>query len=159
MNFDAHNSKPSSTSTSRGFDAYHRINYLYQAAHLIASQKPQNIDMASSYIHVLKSVRNRRVLKIDPHMKRTFCKKCSSLLIPGLTSSVRVKSKGKKKKYTVIKCLKCNTVKRYSHNSNHQLWQDKPEADNSMASVTDCRGKADDIPQPESSGPPSSMEK
>lgn len=31
-------------------------------------------------------------IRRDPSIKRTLCKKCNSLLIPGVTASLRIKS-------------------------------------------------------------------
>lgn len=44
----------------------------------------------------------------DPSVKRTVCKKCYSLLIPGVTATTRQRSKFAIKKLSVIKAVICS---------------------------------------------------
>ena len=45
-------------------------------------------------------------------LKRKFCKKCNTLLVPGLTSIVRLNSTTRT---MAIKCFRCNNIKRYPY--------------------------------------------
>ncbi|EGW01416.1 Ribonuclease P protein subunit p21 [Cricetulus griseus] len=56
-----------------------------QAAHCVLSQNPENQALARFYCHTEKTL----VLRQDPSVKRTLCRGCSSLLIPGLTCTQR----------------------------------------------------------------------
>ncbi|KAJ3028122.1 UNVERIFIED_CONTAM: Ribonuclease P protein subunit p21 [Siphonaria sp. JEL0065] len=38
----------------------------------------------------MKSVASRMVLRLDPTIKRTICKQCDTILIPGVTASVEL---------------------------------------------------------------------
>ncbi|MEQ2268013.1 Ribonuclease P protein subunit p21 [Xenotaenia resolanae] len=74
-------------------EAYQRLNYLYQAAHCVLSQSPDNVELARFYCFTQKTIARRLVLRQDPSVKRTLCKKCCSLLIPGVTATTRQRSK------------------------------------------------------------------
>lgn len=74
----------------------------------MSSMMARNVDLVSK----------RTVLKLLPHMKRTMCKKCFLVLIPGLTLSMRIENTlkdGKSDKADVLVhgCLQCNNEKRY----------------------------------------------
>lgn len=109
----------------KGDLGYQRMNYLYQAAHCVLAQNPANTQLARFYIENLKNVAAKLVLRIDPDIKRTMCKKCSALLVPGVTATVRVK--GRRQKHVVVRCLDCKAVKRFNTSDQHVLWVNKPE--------------------------------
>ncbi|XP_071469660.1 ribonuclease P protein subunit p21 isoform X3 [Marmota flaviventris] len=70
-------------------EAFQRLSFLYQAAHCVLAQDPENQALARFYCHTEKTIAKRLVLRQDPSVKRTLCRGCSSLLIPGLTSTQR----------------------------------------------------------------------
>jgi len=104
-------------------DLYERINYLYQAARTMLEHNTKQPQVSCFYGHVLSNVAARGVLKLDPSIKRTICKACNAVLIPGLTSSVRIR--GKRQKHLVITCIQCKTLKRFVCNSKHKLWSEQ----------------------------------
>ncbi|XP_033631272.1 ribonuclease P protein subunit p21-like [Asterias rubens] len=106
-------------------DSLQRINFLYQAAHCMLLQNPENTSLARFYITTMKNVAKKSVLRIHPGIKRTICKRCDLLLIPGLTSKVR--SRGKRQKHLVVTCIECGGVKRFVSNKDYKLWVDRPE--------------------------------
>ncbi|EGC29983.1 hypothetical protein DICPUDRAFT_12115, partial [Dictyostelium purpureum] len=69
-------------------DSFKRINYLYQASNLMLNGT-NNQPLSNFYSRVLKKVSQKQVIQISPSIKRTICKKCSLLLVPGHTSTVR----------------------------------------------------------------------
>ncbi|XP_061634819.1 ribonuclease P protein subunit p21 [Phyllopteryx taeniolatus] len=110
-------------------EAYQRLNYLYQAAHCVLSQNPDNVELARFYCFTQRTIARRLVLRQDPSVKRTICKKCCSLLIPGLTATTRQQRKrGKKSRFTVLRCLSCKQSKTLLNDPDYCLWQDRPEA-------------------------------
>uniref|UniRef100_A0A1A8CA29 Ribonuclease P 21 subunit n=1 Tax=Nothobranchius kadleci TaxID=1051664 RepID=A0A1A8CA29_NOTKA len=109
-------------------EAYQRMNYLYQAAHCILSQNPNNVELARFYCFTQKTIARRLVLRQDPSVKRTICKKCCSLLIPGVTATARQRRKNKKTRLTVLRCLGCGQIKTLLNNPDYSLWVDRPEA-------------------------------
>ncbi|XP_031724172.1 ribonuclease P protein subunit p21 [Anarrhichthys ocellatus] len=109
-------------------DAYQRLNYLYQAAHCVLSQNPENVELARFYCFTQKTIARRLVLRQDPSVKRTLCKKCCSLLVPGVTASTRQRRKNRKARFTVVRCLSCEQSKTLLNDPDHCLWVDRPEA-------------------------------
>uniref|UniRef100_A0A3B4A4R1 Uncharacterized protein n=1 Tax=Periophthalmus magnuspinnatus TaxID=409849 RepID=A0A3B4A4R1_9GOBI len=109
-------------------DAYLRLNFLYQAAHCVLAQNPDNIELARFYCFTQKTIARRLVLRQDPSVKRTLCKKCCSLLIPGVTATIRQKSKLNNARFTVTTCLSCGEKKAFLNNPDYVLWSDRPEA-------------------------------
>ncbi|XP_042337832.1 ribonuclease P protein subunit p21 [Plectropomus leopardus] len=109
-------------------DAYQRLNYLYQAAHCVLAQNPENVELARFYCFTQRTIARRLVLRQDPSVKRTICKKCCSLLIPGVTATTRQRRKKGKTRFTVVRCLSCGQSKTLLNNPDHCLWVDRPEA-------------------------------
>ena len=90
-------------------DAIERMNYLYQIAHQALSVNNQ--PLARFYIYTLVNISKRLVIRLDPSIKRTICKHCYSLLIPGITMKVRISPN--REPHVVNTCLYCGKVKRY----------------------------------------------
>ncbi|KAK9967659.1 hypothetical protein ABG768_002039 [Culter alburnus] len=109
-------------------EAYQRLNFLYQAAHCVLAQNPENIELARFYCFTQKTISKRLVLRQDPSVKRTICKKCCTLLVPGVTSTVRQKRGPRRQRKTVVRCLSCGLTKRFPNNPKYKLWVDQPEA-------------------------------
>ncbi|XP_051549070.1 ribonuclease P protein subunit p21-like [Myxocyprinus asiaticus] len=109
-------------------EAFQRLNFLYQAAHCVLAQNPENIELARFYCFTQKTISKRLVLRQDHSVKRTICKKCCTLLVPGVTSSVRQKRGPRPQRRTIVRCLSCGLTKRFPNNPKHKLWVDQPEA-------------------------------
>ncbi|XP_029905585.1 ribonuclease P protein subunit p21 [Myripristis murdjan] len=134
-------------------EAYQRLNYLYQAAHCVLSQNPENVELARFYCFTQKTIARRLVLRQDPSVKRALCKKCCSLLVPGVTATSRQRRKSPRlstqftgqtrchvesqhihcwknsqTRFTVVRCLSCGHRKTLLNNPEHRLWVDQPEA-------------------------------
>ncbi|XP_059196929.1 ribonuclease P protein subunit p21 [Centropristis striata] len=109
-------------------DAYQRLNFLYQAAHCVLSQKPENVELARFYSFTQKTIARRLVLRQDPSVKRTLCKKCCSVLIPGVTATTRQRRKKGRTRFTVVRCLSCGQSRTLLNDPDHCLWVDRPEA-------------------------------
>ncbi|XP_048505976.1 ribonuclease P protein subunit p21 [Athalia rosae] len=106
-------------------DVLERMNYLYQASHLMAIGAKNPI-AASYYGYVMMKCAQKSVLRMDPDVKRSVCKCCLSPLIPGVTAKVRLVSKPTK--MVRWKCLICDATKQYPTKGGHELWADRPEA-------------------------------
>lgn len=109
-------------------EAFQRMNFLHQAAHCVLSQNPENSELARFYCFTQRTIAKRLVLKQDPSVKRTICKKCSSLLMPGVTSTTKQKRKKRRTRFTVTRCLNCGQSKTFLNNPDYCLWVDRPEA-------------------------------
>nr|XP_056722842.1 ribonuclease P protein subunit p21 [Euleptes europaea] len=108
-------------------EAFQRLNFLYQAAHCVLAQNPDNQELARFYCHTQNSISRRLVLRQDPSVKRTICKSCFSLLVPGVSSTVRQR-KRRHQRWTVVRCLNCGLTKRFLSNPDYKLWSEQPEA-------------------------------
>lgn len=115
-------------------DHYARVSYLYQVASFYAGQGlPVMSRMMSRNVDL---VSKRTVLKLLPHLKRTMCKKCSTMLIPGLTMTAEIvndlkdkENRGKSPRADVLvhRCLQCGNHKRYpiGKDPDHRLFCEK----------------------------------
>ncbi|XP_054833795.1 ribonuclease P protein subunit p21 [Eublepharis macularius] len=108
-------------------EAFQRLSFLYQAAHCVLAQNPDNQELARFYCHTQNSISRRLVLRQDPSVKRTVCKSCFSLLVPGVSSTVRQR-KRRNQRWTVVRCLNCGLTKRFLSNPDYKLWSEQPEA-------------------------------
>lgn len=87
-------------------DHHQRVTYLYKLGSLmtfkqvesnISSEKRKSTDsLARLYLNHMDLVSKKAVLKLHPDIKRTVCKRCSRLLINGLTSTTRISNDSKK---------------------------------------------------------------
>ena len=100
---------------------------LPQAAHCVLAQDPENQALARFYCHTERTIAKRLALRRDPSVKRTLCRGCSSLLIPGLTCTQRQR-RCKGQRWTVQTCLTCQRSQRFLNDPRHVLWGDRPEA-------------------------------
>ncbi|WP_292319392.1 hypothetical protein [Caldisphaera sp.] len=88
---------------------HERIEILYN----ISSQETikGNIDYARELNELIFRISLKNKVKIPLNIKRSICKNCHVTLVPGITSSVRIKSQGKMH-YLTIRCVKCGYIKR-----------------------------------------------
>ncbi|XP_062890789.1 ribonuclease P protein subunit p21 [Mobula hypostoma] len=107
-------------------DAMLRVNFLYQAAHCVLAGNPDNSPLVRFYCHTQRSVCKRLVLRQDPSVKRTVCKRCSSLLVPGISAKVRQRRRSQR--FTVVSCLHCGMSRRFQNRPDYLLWTERPEA-------------------------------
>ncbi|KAG6845084.1 hypothetical protein H0H87_000989 [Tephrocybe sp. NHM501043] len=69
-------------------------------------------DLSRTYISIMKSVGQKTTVKIDPAVKRTLCKGCNSIMIPGSTAIVRVKKSPAHGHAMAYTCTGCQTSRR-----------------------------------------------
>lgn len=68
--------------------------------------------LSRAYVSSMKSIGRKTVVKLDPSVKRTICKGCDTLLIPGVTATVRSKFSPSHQKLVRFSCLNCKTTRR-----------------------------------------------
>uniref|UniRef100_A0A669CX91 Ribonuclease P 21 subunit n=1 Tax=Oreochromis niloticus TaxID=8128 RepID=A0A669CX91_ORENI len=129
-------------------EAYQRLNYLYQAAHCVLAQNPENVELARFYCFSQKTIAKRLVLRQDPSVKRTLCKRCCSLLIPGVTATTR--QKRNKTRFTVMRCLSCGQRKTLLNNPDYCLWADRAEAQLEQQKQKDTKNDGSQTSKPSS---------
>ncbi|KAI8832488.1 RNAse P Rpr2/Rpp21/SNM1 subunit domain-containing protein [Chytriomyces cf. hyalinus JEL632] len=104
-----------------GADALVRMNYLYQASSLFSQGASPSL--SRFYAQSMKTVAARMVLRMDPQIKRTICKGCCSLLIPGMNAHVETKDSNTGVPHVVTTtCTLCSRTKNLPVTSSHTLF-------------------------------------
>lgn len=105
--------------------ALNRMNYLYQASKLLtaASQSKfedpeKRLSPQRLYAHTMGIIAQKLVMKMyrlnlhsSPSIKRTICKRCNTILIPGKSSTERLVDKPVLTR--IVQCLSCMREKRF----------------------------------------------
>ncbi|XP_055846497.1 uncharacterized protein LOC129912311 [Episyrphus balteatus] len=107
----------------QGKDSFSRMNFLYQASMLMAGKSDT---LSAYYGNLCKSIGKKSVLRIDPNIKRSLCKKCHMALKPGVTADVSAVDC--KKEIFSIKCKKCNHSKNFPINLDYKFWLENPDS-------------------------------
>lgn len=98
-----------------------RVTYMYKAGALMASNLVSGNGgsfsiLSKAYMRSMDLVAKKAVLKLHPSIKRSVCKECSGLLIPGVTCKLRLENPSKSKlpscQVLAVTC-ECGHVKRY----------------------------------------------
>ncbi len=84
--------------------AVERIRQLFREAERLHDKRP---DLCSRYAEVAKTIAMKFKVPFPEHIKRRFCKKCSSFLFPG--KNCRIRTKDSK---MVYHCSNCKTFTR-----------------------------------------------
>lgn len=84
--------------------------------------------MSRMMARLADGVTKRTVTKVLPHLKRTICKKCLGVLIPGLTVTIEVEGHGKGE-VLIHGCRLCGATKRFpvGKDRDHVLFCDRAE--------------------------------
>lgn len=85
--------------------AYRRIDTLFDLAERAGSTGNQA--MADRYVKIARNVAKKATIPIPQRYKPFYCRKCSSFLLPGKTSRIRIK-RGK----VIRTCLVCGSISR-----------------------------------------------
>ncbi|XP_017781626.1 PREDICTED: ribonuclease P protein subunit rpr2-like [Nicrophorus vespilloides] len=120
-----------------GKESFLRMNYLYQLSTLSLKQGQQTA--SNAYSNLMINISKKSVQRIEPTIKRTICKTCNQLLVPGQTCRVRIKNKTIK-----YVCTICNAKKSYIARKDYELWCDKKGA---LVEVLDYSMPAKCIPE------------
>ncbi len=89
--------------------ARERIEILFEHAKREIKKHPER---TKRYVELARKIGMRYNVRLTKDVKRSVCKNCNALLIPGLTSQVRL---DKKTKTVNIKCLECEKIYRYPY--------------------------------------------
>ncbi|KAM6188511.1 ribonuclease P protein subunit p21 [Sarcoramphus papa] len=92
----------------RDREALQRLSFLFQAAHWVLPYSPA---LARFYCSTQRGAARRLVLRMAPSVKRTVCRRCCSLLLPGAGGCVRLRGRGQPR--TVLRCRNCGRCRRY----------------------------------------------
>ncbi|KAG9048755.1 hypothetical protein FS837_012118 [Tulasnella sp. UAMH 9824] len=69
------------------------------------------MDLSRHHLRTMKAIGAKSVLRMDPSVKRTICKGCQAVLIPGVTAKVRTKSSRTHKHITRYICQQCKKAR------------------------------------------------
>lgn len=89
--------------------ARERIRILLDLADEVLRRDEQ---LAKRYVQLAFRIAAKAHLKLSRKVKRRYCRKCKTPLIPGYTARVRVK-KGCGGTKVVVTCLRCGYIRRY----------------------------------------------
>lgn len=124
----------------------------------VLSADPSRPQLSRFYVHTMRSVSKRLVLRMDPSVKRMVCKSCDSLLVSGVTATHRIRAR--RERHLVVKCQTCGRLKRFLARPNHQLWSDKPTNVVDQSGTTGEPSTADQsLPKPTKCAPESNTER
>ncbi len=68
-------------------------------------------ELARRYVDIALAISRKSGVPVPRQFRMNYCKKCHSFLMPGVTSRIRLRGKGKKR--IVIKCFSCGRIFRY----------------------------------------------
>ncbi|MDI6819738.1 MAG: ribonuclease P protein component 4 [Candidatus Hodarchaeaceae archaeon] len=80
--------------------AAERIERLFELAERAFGERPE---LADRYVRLAWRLATRYNIRMPPHFKRKFCRKCLAFLKPGASCRVRIRPS-----YVVVTCLRCN---------------------------------------------------
>jgi len=86
--------------------ARERIERLFELAEQVFHEDRK---LANRYVELSWRIATRYNVRIPPHLKRKFCRKCLSYLVPGASCSVRTRSKPRR---LIITCFNCGHIVR-----------------------------------------------
>ncbi|EIN11439.1 Rpr2-domain-containing protein [Punctularia strigosozonata HHB-11173 SS5] len=69
-------------------------------------------DLAREYVKDMKLVGRKTTVRLDPSVKRTICKGCNLVLLPGTTARVRIHASCSHGNAIVYTCLSCHMLRR-----------------------------------------------
>lgn len=112
-------------------DEYTRITYLYQTSCALHERYPQ---LARGYSRSGTIILKKSVLKLSPEMKRSVCKKCNTVMIPGISMRIRTENKSKSKapehEMLIYECSTCGKPKRFPvGKGEYLLWHQRMMAE------------------------------
>ena len=99
---------------SREEDALSRLSFLWSASHLMLTSDPE---LSQFYSWNIKKIGQRINLPLDKEsVKREYCKRCSSLMIPGATGkagTTKVRIASRRERHLVSTCGHCGNFRRF----------------------------------------------
>ena len=92
--------------------ARERVNILFDAAREVAHRSSPDDAFSRRYVFTARKLAMRIREPLPFHYKRACCKTCNEILIPGLTSRVRLQGSGKNA-HVAVTCLRCGKITRF----------------------------------------------
>jgi len=92
-----------------GLDNFQRANYLYQLA--LAALRAGDLAASRQHSRQLVEFAQKAVLRLDRGLKRSLCRACHGLLVPGVTCTVRTRARPQRCQVWV--CGGCQQSRRF----------------------------------------------
>ena len=71
----------------------------------------KDISLADRYAELAFKIAMRARVRLPRKYKLRICRKCRKYLLPGVTASIRIRSR--RETHLVVKCLRCGYMRRY----------------------------------------------
>lgn len=81
-----------------------------------------NPELARSYVKTASKIAMAARVRLSTNFKRSLCKQCNTLLVPGKTS--RIRTKQKREPHLVVTCLICGNVTRIPIKKENKIEED-----------------------------------
>ncbi|KAF9232738.1 Rpr2-domain-containing protein [Melanogaster broomeanus] len=107
-------------------------------------------ELSRSYVDTMKSVGQKTNVKLDPSVKRLICKGCSSVLVPGVSATVRIKNSMSHGHLISYKCHRCQTERRIPA---PPVLHAEPQAGENMLEVQVAEASGSSAPDTTAGGP------
>lgn len=120
-------------------ESFLRLSYLHQLTQLLTTHTGIDLSpLQQTYGRQLNLTSLRSQTKLDPNVKRAYCKKCHSTFIPGISMKMELINEGTKGECLLWKCLNmgCEGVRRFPVG--------REVIKNPKGDGTDCEKKDDD---------------
>ena len=92
--------------------ARERVDILFAKAREVAHDPEGGEAFGRRYVFVARRLAMRIREPLPPEYKRAACKNCNGILVPGLTSRVRLQGRGNNA-HVAVTCLHCGNITRY----------------------------------------------
>ncbi|KAI0029843.1 RNAse P Rpr2/Rpp21/SNM1 subunit domain-containing protein [Vararia minispora EC-137] len=69
-------------------------------------------DLAKSYVRSMRQIGQKATVRMDPSVKRTLCRGCDGVLVPGISSTIRVNPCGSHGQVMTTTCRHCGHTRR-----------------------------------------------
>ncbi|WP_456482453.1 ribonuclease P protein component 4 [Methanopyrus sp.] len=90
--------------------ALERTERLLKLARTVYHEDP---DRARRYVELARRIAMKARVRLPKHLKRSFCKRCNTPLIPGVTARVRLRQN--RMPHVSVTCLECGYIYRYPY--------------------------------------------
>lgn len=87
--------------------AKERINELFNRAKEIFDENPS---LSNRYVEIARKIAMKAQVSIPSNLKKSYCKKCFSYLVPG--RNLRIRTRNKK---LIYYCTNCKNIMRYPY--------------------------------------------
>ena len=100
--------------TSEQYGTQEPVKKDIQADHVVDDKRPPQTTSSNHsrrLVNSLNAVSRKGLVRLTPEMRRTLCKRCDSLLLPGISSihSIENTSKDGKKPWADVVCIECSS--------------------------------------------------